>query len=108
MILQTQEGELRLILKDIIRIEGDRNYSKIYLKQNKKKLVTKTLADMEDLLNDKGFFRCHKSYLINGMHIASYPKVDTLIMSDHSTVTISRRKKIAFKEWHEQYKLGID
>lgn len=108
MILQTQEGELRLILKDIIRIEGDRNYSNIYLKHKKKKLVTKTLTELEDLLIDKGFFRCHKSYLINAMHIASYPKSDVLIMSDHITVSISRRKKLAFKNWFESYKLGLN
>ena len=32
LILQTQEGELRLIVNDIIRIEGDGNYSYIFLK----------------------------------------------------------------------------
>jgi two-component system LytT family response regulator len=108
MILQTQEGELRLILKDIIRIEGDRNYSNIYMKSKQKKLVTKTLADLEHLLYDKGFFRSHKSYLINGLHIASYSNSNALMMSDNSSVPISRRKKIAFRDWYNDYKLSTN
>jgi two-component system LytT family response regulator len=103
LILKIQEGELKLTLKDIIRIEGERNYSFIYLKNEKKKLVTKTLADLEDLLKDSGFFRCHRSYIVNQSNIAHYPNGITLIMSDGVEVPISRRKKNEFKLWLSQY-----
>ena len=66
LVLQTQEGELRLVLKEIIRIEGERNYSYIYLKNGKKKLVTKTLADLEDLLNEKVFYQMAQRYPYQG------------------------------------------
>jgi two-component system LytT family response regulator len=101
LILQTQEGELRLVLKDIVRIEGERNYSYIYLANNKKKLASKTLGDLEELLNDKGFFRSHKSHLINHTHIKSYPNSVTIILSDDTEIPIARRKKEAFKLWYE-------
>ena len=103
LILQTQEGELRLTLKDIIRVEGERNYSYINLINNKKKLVTKTLADLEDLLDDKGFFRCHKSHIVNASHITAAPNRFTVELSDATKVPISRRKKDAFKLWFESY-----
>jgi two-component system LytT family response regulator len=101
LVLRTQEGEVKLILKDIIRIVGERNYSYIYLTNSKRKLVTKTLADMEDLLSDKGFFRCHKSFLVNRLHITSLVNSVTLKMSDQIQTPISRRKKESFKIWFE-------
>ncbi len=102
LILHTQEGELRLVLKSIIRIEGERNYSKIFLTNNKKKLVTKTLSDMEDLLIDKDFIRCHKSHLVNATHINSYPNSISIILSDNTKIPIARRKKEEFKLWYEK------
>ena len=73
LVLQTREGELQLIVRNIIRIEGERNYSYIYLKNEKKKLSTKTLGELEDILDGKGFFRCHKSHLINFVHNITNP-----------------------------------
>lgn len=99
LILQTQEGELRLKIKDIIRIEGERNYSYIYLRNNSKKLVTKTLAALEELLSDKGFFRCHKSFIVNASHIIAQPNSFTLLLSGNIEVPVSRRKRIAFELW---------
>ncbi|MEM6724866.1 MAG: LytTR family DNA-binding domain-containing protein [Bacteroidota bacterium] len=98
LVLHTHDGDLYLRIKDIVRIEGERNYSFVILKNKKKHLVSKTLADLEDLLEGKSFFRSHRSYLVNGMHIESYN--NTLItLSDGVEVPIARRKKEEFLEW---------
>lgn len=101
LVLRTQEGELHLLLKNIISIEGDRNYSQIHMTQNRRKLVSKTLSTLEELLEDKDFFRCHKSHLVNKLHIFSEPKSLNVTLSNQTTVPISRRKKDAFKEWYK-------
>lgn len=101
LILQTQEGELRLTVKNIIRIEGERNYSYIYLTNHKKKLVSKTLSDLEGMLEGKGFFRSHKSFLVNRLNIKSHRNSLILVLSDDTEIPISRRKKEAFKSWFE-------
>lgn len=100
--LQTQDGEMRLMLKNIVRIKADRNYSTIYLADNRKKVASKTLSDMEELLDEKGFFRCHKSHLIHGMHIQAVPNSFFVHMSDGSEVPIARRKKDDFKQWNQE------
>ena len=100
MVLKTQEGEMRIILKEIIRVEGERNYSYIYLTSGKKKLTTKTLGDLEDLLNDKGFFRCHKSHLVNFMHINSLPNSFSMLLTNGFEMPIARRKKEEFRIWY--------
>lgn len=101
LTLQTQEGELNLPLKDIIRIKGERNYSFLYLTRNRKKLISKNLAEFEELLEGRGFFRCHKSHIINHVHI-QYAQSFRLMTSDGTELPIARRKKEAFKSWYDE------
>ncbi|MGK0279927.1 MAG: two-component system LytT family response regulator [Litorivivens sp.] len=103
LILKTQEGDLKLAVKDIIHIEGDRNYSLIYMRNNLKKLVTKTLVDLEELLDYKGFYRCHRSHILNADHITSYSNGIFAVLSNQKKIPISRRKKKPFSEWLEVY-----
>lgn len=102
LTLNTQQGVLQLKLKHILFVEADSNYSKIHLVKGRKELVSKTLGNLEEILNDKGFFRCHKSYLINKSHIVSNPKSFSVTLSDNATIPISRRKKEDFKTWYNQ------
>ena len=99
LILNTRQGELYLELKDIILIEGERNYSYIHLTKNRKELVSKTLSHLEELLEDKGFFRCHKSYLVNKAHISSNRKNFSIVLSNGQNIPVSRRKNDAFSNW---------
>lgn len=99
LTLKTQQGVLQLQLKDIIYIEGDGNYSIIHLLKSRKELVSKTLSDLEDLLDEKGFFRCHKSFLVNRIHIISKLNGVSIKLSNDLIVPISRRRKIDFFAW---------
>ena len=104
LILKTQDGDLKLILKDIVHIEGDRNYSYIHLKNGTKKLVTKTLSDLEELLDSKGFYRCHRSHILNREHIVDSKGI-LVVLSNNVQLPISRRKKKQFSEWLETYQI---
>ena len=53
------------------------------------------LDQLEKKLSDHGFFRCHKSYLINVYRIKSI-QTGEIIMSDGSSVPLSRYKKKEF------------
>lgn len=102
--LKTQNGNLRLVLNDIVHIEGERNYSNIYLRNGSKKLVTKTLIELEELLDSKGFYRCHKSHIINAKHITSYQNGNIVKLIEPISIPISRRKKKSFFDWYTAYK----
>ena len=99
LVLQTQSEQLRLLLKQITYMEGERNYSYIHLSNGQKKLSSKNLAYFENILEDKGFFRCHRSFLVNHYHIAKI-KADFFEMKDGTPVAISRRKKSYAKQWY--------
>jgi len=83
-------------VSDIIRIEGDSNYSFIYLAGGDKIHSSRTLGDFEELLaSHPGFFRIHKTHLVNFEHVLRLIKTEGgyLEMTDGSQVEISRRRK---------------
>lgn len=98
LVLATQNGTLRLPLKQITHIEGERNYSYIYLSKGSRELSSKNLAYFEDILTDKNFFRCHRSYLVNRYHI-NVLKTDYFVLKNGVEIPISRRKKGEADAW---------
>ncbi len=99
LVLPTQSGTLRLALKQITHIEGERNYSYIYLSNGTRELSSKNLAYFEDILLDKSFFRSHRSYLVNKYHIAAL-KDDQFVLKTGVEIPISRRKKTEANSWY--------
>lgn len=95
--LRTQNGEITLSLGEIFCLNGDRNYTFIHTKSGKI-LSAKTLAHYESILEDKGFLRCHRSFLVNGSHIAKIQD-NLIIMKDGSSLPLSRRKKTKLKSF---------
>lgn len=99
LTLKMQEGMIRFPLKQILYLEGDRNYSYIHTTDQKKTLVSKTLAVLEELVEDAGFFRCHKSYIVNRMHLTGELRRDSITITGGVKIPVSRRKVKMFKKW---------
>ncbi len=55
---------VKVDIKDILYIEAERNYCRIFSK-NKEYLLVMTLKDMDEKLPSKHFLRIHRSYIIN-------------------------------------------
>ncbi|HMS69955.1 MAG: response regulator transcription factor [Saprospiraceae bacterium] len=98
LVLPTHNGTLRLPLKQITHIEGERNYSYIYLSNGSRELSSKNLAYFEDILTDKGFFRSHRSYLVNRYHMDAI-KEDFIVLKNGLEIAIARRKKGEIRGW---------
>ena len=94
------EGITFVDIDDIIRCEADRNYTCIHLKNGRKLLSSKVLKEYEKLFADYQFIRLHNSHIINLSHVKRYIKGEggTVIMSDESSVDVSRRRKSEFLE----------
>ncbi len=93
--LPTMEGLQLIAIDNIISCASDRNYTTLYLKQKQKMVISRPLKEIEELLEDHSFLRVHNSYLVNLKEIEKYIRGEGgyLIMSDGSTVDISRSKK---------------
>lgn len=98
--LPTSDCLMMLKPEQIVRLESESNYTRIYLDDGKKYLVAKTLKELEDTLTPYSFFRIHHSHLVNLTHICSFVRSDGgyVIMSDHSEIPVARNKKSAFLE----------
>ena len=80
---------------DILYCKADDNYTEIYLNNNKKKVVSKTLKYFEDALTESGFARVHKSYLVNVNEITKYikGKGGSVLLSNGQEIMVSASKK---------------
>lgn len=93
--LPTLEGFEFIEVEKIIRCESDSNYSKIFLKDSKMMLVSRTLKEMEEMLSDMPFIRVHNSHIISKNHVKKYVKADGgyILMADNAEIPISRARK---------------
>lgn len=82
-------------VKDIVRCEGERNYSRIFFRDSKSILVSRTLLEFDNLLVPHGFFRIHRSHLVNLKDVTKFLKTDGGIveMSDKSQLRVSPKFK---------------
>ena len=93
--LPTMEGLQMIPIETIISCESDDNYTTLKLKHGKKLLVTRSLKDIEESLEQHSFIRVHRSYLVNLNEIEKYIKGEGgyLMMSDGATIDVARNKK---------------
>jgi len=96
--LPALDGFYFINIDEIIRCQGERNYSVFYLTNGRKEVVSKTLKDFETSLSEFNFMRVHKSHLINLSHIKKYIKGagGSIVMSDNSEIQVSRNHKDNF------------
>ncbi|NIJ55007.1 LytR/AlgR family response regulator transcription factor [Dyadobacter arcticus] len=94
LAIPSKDGVFFLTIDQIIRMQGDGNYTFIHCKDKKPIVTSKTLKHYEEMLEEFGFIRTHKSHLVNPLHIVKLaPDRDCLILTDGSQIEISRRKK---------------
>lgn len=95
IIIKTAENIHLLDMKNIISCESDNSYTTIHTSEGDKILVSKTLKDYEDMLSECGFYRVHKSYLINIWHIKRFERQDggSIVMSNDVKIPVASRKR---------------
>ena len=72
IFLKVEYQLVKVVLKDIIFVEGYKDYVKVHLNNRPLPLISLTsLKNMEDLLPERQFMRIHRSYIISLDHILS-------------------------------------
>ncbi len=96
--LPTLTGYLFVEIRNIIRCESDNTYTTFFTTDKRKILVSRTLKDVEQMLEEYRFFRVHNSHLINLDFVSEYFKGEggQVKMVDNSIVDVSRRRKEEF------------
>jgi two-component system, LytTR family, response regulator len=96
--IPAQEGIEFFNTADIIFLQAEGSYTKLFLTHHRTYLASRNLKDFENLLTGSGFMRVHHGSLINLAHIHKYIKGDGgyVILTDDHHVDVSRRKKEDF------------
>ena len=96
--LPTMEGLQIIHSEEIYYCESDGGYTRFFFTNSKVVLISKTLKEVEEVLESKGFCRVHHSYLINLRYVQQYIRGDggEVIMQNNKNIPVSRNKKQEF------------
>lgn len=83
---------------EIMYCNAESNYTHVILTNNRKYTLSKTLKDVEEMLEHLDFFRVHQSFLINFAFLARYLRDDGgyVVMKDGVQIPIAKRRKEEF------------
>jgi len=95
IVLKTMENIYLVSLQDITHLESDRSYTTVHTLKHDRIVISKPLKDFDDLLCDDGFYRVHKSFLINMMHIERFEKHEggTIVLNGDHKIPVASRKR---------------
>ena len=94
IVLSTSDKVNVVNVDDIIHCASDNYYTVFYFVDGTSMMISKTLKEVEEMLEEYGFTRTHKSHLVNNNFITNFIKDDMiLVLKDDTKVPVSRRKK---------------
>ena len=105
-VIYTNRKKTSIIIRDVMMLEGEGNYTYVHLSNGKKILLSKTLKDFCELFQQNDFARIRKSYLINLNYLK---EVDlsgdiSVTMQTGQRIEISRRRKSEFQQQFRNFK----
>jgi two-component system LytT family response regulator len=100
LAIPATDGLVFINVGEILYCEASGNYTNIYMDDSRKFVVSRTLKEYEDLLEEQDFFRIHNSFLINLNSIKKYIRGEggQVVMSNDKTLDVSKMKKKGFLE----------
>ncbi len=95
IVLSTNNSLYVIEIDQIMHCEAQESYTLFYLSNETKLLVSRTLKEYEELLQEHQFVRIHKSHLVNFSYITRFMNQDggCVVLKNGSTLPVSFRKK---------------
>jgi len=99
--LPIAEGFLFVEQNEIVYLEADNSYTTIFFTNGNKILVSRNLKEFIALIDSPDFFKPHRSFYVNSIHIRQYNKQDngSLVMNNGHTIYIARDRKQEFLDF---------
>ncbi|NIJ54797.1 LytR/AlgR family response regulator transcription factor [Dyadobacter arcticus] len=93
--LPHQNGVVFVELKNVLYCQANDNYTYFFLPNGQKYLVSKTLRNIQDILEERNFLRVSRQHLVNLDHIAKFMKGEGsyLVMSDGFSIPVAKSQK---------------
>lgn len=86
--------------KQIIYCESDSNYTRFYLEGGEQYIVSKTLGDVQEVLETRDFMRVHRQFMVNLEHIQKLVKGEGtyLVLTNGVSIPVARQQKYRLME----------
>jgi two-component system, LytTR family, response regulator len=89
-----QKGISFIDLNDIVYAEASDNYSKLIMTDKRIFTISKTLKDVQDVLEESHFLRIHRQYIINLNHVKHFNRNEGILTMDNADlVPVARNQK---------------
>ncbi len=89
-----QHGVSFIDLNEIVFAEASNNYSKLELTDGRHFLISKTLKDVQEVLEEEHFLRVHRQYIVNLNHVKQFNRNEGILtMSNAATIPVARNQK---------------
>ena len=102
ILINLRSGIEYININDIIYLESQSNYTKIFLLDAQELLTSKGLKEFESRLcsPDLTFMRVHHSFIINLQCVSKYLTAsETIVLKDDSQIPLAKSKKESFLKW---------
>ncbi|MEM9547981.1 MAG: LytTR family DNA-binding domain-containing protein [Bacteroidota bacterium] len=95
LVLPTMEGLEIVKMSDIVYCEADDNFTHFHFTDGRKLMICRSLKFYESALDNFGFYRIHRSFIINLDHITRYVKGKggAVIMENGKEIQVANPKK---------------
>ncbi len=87
-------------LNEIVYAEASNNYSKLLLTDKRMFTISKTLKDVQEVLEESHFLRVHRQYIINLNHVKQFNRNEgilTMVNGDHLPIARNQKERLVEK-----------
>lgn len=103
---KTAEGFCKITLADVDYLEAQNKHVLVFLSNGRVIEIYEQFSKCEEIFSiDKGFYRCHRSYIVNLNHVEQFSKT-SLTTICHAAIPISRSSYAAFKDAYFRHMFG--
>ncbi len=88
---------------DVVFVMAHESCSKVYLSDGRSFTCTYPFAELVTMLDETFFYRSHKSYMINLLHILRYHRNGHVELTGNELTPLARRRKDEFVLRMQQY-----
>lgn len=100
---QTDRGFCKIVVDDVDYLEAQNKEVVVHLSDGRTIVIRELFTKCEEIFSlENGFFRCHRSYIVNLNHIEQFTKSE-ITTGMNLVIPISRNRYIAFKETYFNY-----
>ncbi|RLD58480.1 MAG: hypothetical protein DRJ01_12515 [Bacteroidetes bacterium] len=94
VVLNTNDGFICISLDDILYVKSSNHYCFLYTNNNEEIKIATPLKQLENIFDNKYFYRCHRSYIVNLNYINMInTKTSIIYLVNEKEVPLSRRNK---------------